>query len=433
LNPSKLSAFVVLGAVSALAQSPVQEFQLPSGLNCILVESHERPLIRMELTTRWDGSELPSGKEGLGGFLARVLDAGGAGPYSRSAFNQALDDLGMRFTFQAQVDAYRWTLVADSRSQETAMELLADAVVRPAFSGPQAEGQRQGFLKQSANLPLRERAKRRFLWEVGERSALFPPVASPLDRIEFQDLLDFQRRVIRPEASTLALYGDLNLSQAKQLVLMHLGIWGPGPQAPVPGIPAKASALPAPKPRSLAVLESRPGAELWAGSPKAEVGGTAVEVLLPILLSRTARAFFGGMEMAFRLDPGGQTPLLIKAKVAQAHRDGSPAGFLAGLEGLRTRGFTREDLAFARIQWEGENVALPLHPEALLRRIVDGRAGPALEQAVQRVTVAEVNQALKTLLAPDRLHYLLLGADAPLVQAAEKAGLGPTVLLGTAE
>jgi hypothetical protein len=255
-------------------------------------------------------------------------------------------------------------------------------------------------------------------------------VASPLDRIEFQDLLDFRRRVIRPEASTLALYGDLNLAQARQLVLMHLGIWGPAPQPPLPGLPAKG--LPAPEPRLLAVLESRPGAELWAGSPWAGVRDAAVETLLPILLARTARSCFGGMELSFRLDPGGRAPLLIKAKAPQADRDGFAAGFQAGLEQLRSHGFSKDDLAFARIQWKGEMVALPLHPEDLLRRTAEGRIGPALEQAVDKVTLAEINQAIRTLLAPDRLRFLLLGADAPLVQAAERAGLGPATLVGAA-
>ena len=428
MNPTLLPALAILCA-PALAQNAVQTFQLPSGLNCILVESHERPLIRMELTTRWDLSELPAGKEGIGGFLAMAMDAGGAGPYSRTAFNHALDDLGMRCAFQAQVDCFRWTLVADSRSQETAMELLTDAVVRPAFNGPQVEKERQEFLTRSAALSPRDRATRRFLWAIGEPSAQFPPVASPLDRIEFQDLLDFRRRVIRPEASTLALYGDLNLPQAKQLALMHLGIWGPGPQPPLPGLPAKGVPQ-APEPRLLAVLEARPGAELWVGSPKAEAGGTAVQVLLPILLGRTSRAFFGAMEMTFRLEPGGQAPLLIKAKAPQADRDGFAAAFLAGLERLRSRGVSREDLEFARIQWRGQLVALPLHPEELLRRSAAALVGPALQQSVEKVTVQDVNQALKALLAPDRLRFLLLGADAPMVQAAVQAGMGPSTLVG---
>ena len=429
MNLSVLPVLAVLCA-PAPAQNAVQTFQLPSGLNCILVESHERPLVRMELTTRWDRSELPAGKEGIGGFLAMALDAGGAGPYSRAAFNHALDDLGMRFTFRAQVDSYRWTLVADSRSQEPAMEWLTDAVVRPAFNGPQVEGERQAFLKQTTALAPRDRAMARFLWTVGAPSAQFPPVASPLDRIEFQDLLDFKRRVIRPEASTLALYGDLNLAQARQLALLHLGIWGPGPQAVLPGLPPKPPSR-APE-RLLAVLETRAGIELWAGAPKADSVRTAVEVLLPILLARTSRTFFGGMDMAFRLDPGSRAPLLIKAKVPLAGQDGLAAGFLAGLNGLRTRGFSLEDLEFARIQWRGENLALSLHPEDLLHRIADGLVGPALEQAVETVTVAELNQALKTLLAPERLTFLLLGADAPLVRAVEQEGLGPVALVGAA-
>ena len=46
--------------------------------------------------------------------------------------------------------------------------------------------------------------------------------------------------------------------------------------------------------------------------------------------------------------------------------------------------------------------------------------------------MAELNQALKTLLAPERLTFLLLGADAPLVRAVEQEGLGPVALVGAA-
>ena len=58
------------------------------------------------------------------------------GLYNRAAFNRAMDALGMTFTFTPRMGAFRWDVVADSRSQEAAMELLVDAVVRPAFDGP---------------------------------------------------------------------------------------------------------------------------------------------------------------------------------------------------------------------------------------------------------------------------------------------------------
>jgi len=424
----------VLLALNLPAQVPaqVQSFQLPSGLRCLLLESHELPLIRMELVTRWERSELPEGKEGLGGFLGLAMAAGGAGANSRPAFNRALDGLGMSFTFKPEVGAFRWSVTADSRSQETAMELLADAVVRPALDGPLLEAQRQLLVKQAAARTPQDQAIARFSWNLGEPGTLLPPAAAALDRIEFQDLLDFRRRVIRPEGSTLALYGDLNLAQAKQLVLMHLGVWGPGAQAPVAALPSPRSTVqPGPEPRLLAALATPVGTELWAGAPRpAGWDQPGVEALLPILLARTAGSHFGQLAMSF-LPSGGRGPLLIKARAAQGDRDGLVAGFTAGLERLRRVGFSADELALALVQWKAENSALPLHPERLLRGLLDGRLDPALARSVEAVTLPALNQALKAWLDPARLRFLLLGADAPQVQAAEKAGLGPATVLGS--
>ena len=116
-------------------------------------------------------------------------------------------------------------------------------------------------------------------------------------------------------------------------------------------------------------------------------------------------------------------------KALQEQRDSLVDGFTAGLEALRRTGISPADLAAARSQWKAGNVALPLHPERLLRALLDGRLEPALLRAVDAVTVQSMNQALGDLLRPDRLRYLLLGPDAPQVQAAEKAGLGPAVMV----
>jgi acetyl-CoA acetyltransferase len=103
---------------------------------------------------------------------------------------------------------------------------------------------------------------------------------------------------------------------------------------------------------------------------------------------------------------------------------------MAALAALRRHGFSREDLTCALIQWKAENGALGLHPGALLRALGQGRLEPDLARAVDRVTLAAVNQALQAWLEPDRLRYLLLGADAPMLQAAEQAGLAPSAILG---
>ena len=65
-----------------------------------------------------------------------------------------------------------------------------------------------------------------------------------------------------------------------------------------------------------------------------------------------------------------------------------------------------------------------------MRDLADGRLDPDLARAVDQVTLAQVDQALKAWLDPERLRYLLLGADAPMLQMAEKAGLKPSAVLG---
>jgi len=430
-------------AIPLLAQAPLapaprpvpqQTFRLESGLACVLVENHERPLIRMVLVDRWNPQELPPGKVGLAGFLAMAMAAGGAGSYSRAGFRRALDELGMAYGFEARIGCFRWSLVTDSRSQETAMELLASAVARPEFDGPLAEGMRQSLIKRAAVTTLREQAVTRFLWNVQDPGTLMPAGGAAVERIEFQDLLDFRRRVIRPETATLFLYGDLNLAQARQLALMHLGIWGPAAQPPVAAAPPRPGPKAAPEPRLLAVFEPGPGAGLWAGAPRPERGSSpAAEALLPILLARTARACFEDRRMSFRLDPGvngqGARSLVIQATVPAAGRDRLVEGFLAGLDRLRRTGFSTDDLVRALAQWKAENAALPLHPAALLGRLAEGRLDPELARAVSQVTVKELDQALNAWLEPGRVRYLLLGADAPLLQSAEKAGLGPSAIL----
>lgn len=408
---------------------PTQTFTLPTGLACVLVETHERPLIRMELLCPWDRSELPAGKEGIGGFLAEAMAASGAGPFARSTFLREVDSLGMTFRFEPVVGGYRWCMAADSRSQETAMELLADAVARPAFDGPLVELVRQTALKRITALPPRDRAAARFGWELEDPAVLAPSGPIPYQRIEFQDLLDFRRRVIRPERAVLALYGDLNLVQAKQLVLMHLGIWGPPAQPAVKGLEPRTDPVQPVQPRLRAVLDPGPGAELWVGAPQPpDTRNPAAEALLPVLLARATRGWFGEGGTRVQLAGDGTGPLVIRTRVPQGDRDRLVPEFTAALAALASRGFTSEDLARARVQWLAERAALPLHPEPMLRQLAGGRLDPALAGAVDRLEPGTVTDALKAWLDPARLRYLLLGADAGMVQAAEKAGLGPAVL-----
>ena len=426
-----IQAALILAAVPGLAvQAPdltvlatpqVQAFSLPNGLKVVLLEKHDQPLIRLELVTRLDPAEEPAHRKGLAGFLAALMRSGGAGPYSRPDFNRALDDLGISFGFESRRDAYRWTLATDSRSQEPALELLADAVFRPVLEVPLVEAQRQALVQQATSLTLRELGRRSFLWQLGDPATEFPPTLEGLQDVDYKAIQAFRHRVVRPEASTLVLHGDLSLTQAKELVFLHFGLWGPLGQGALP----QPAAEPAPGERFLACLDASPDAELWAGRASGLCPAPEAE-LLALLLEQMPAVAAPGVSREGSLEGG---PLLLKVKAAGPGRAGLVAALQTTLEGLRTRGFTATEVDRARLRWKARLAALPLHPRDQVHRYTQGGLDPAFQAKVDAVGVKDLNRVLASMLEPGALRFLLVGGDDRLVQGTEAAGFGPVTLV----
>jgi hypothetical protein len=337
--------------------------------------------------------------------------------------------MGVGFGFLPRTDAFTWRVVVDSRSQEAATELLAHAVFRPVFDGPLVEAHRQALVKQAGGLPLRDRTVSRFLWDLGDPRTLLAPGTQWMGRVEFQDMQDLHRRLVRPERAQLALYGDLSLAQAKQLVLLQFGVWGPArpKETPLP--------LETPAPGGVpfvAVLEPLPRADIWAGAPR-PAGGVkpGVEALLAILLEDLGRRPAGGLDVQVELPPGGELVLRVGAR--EGRRSELVPGFKAALDRLRVTGFSPLEVDRARVRWRARRATLPLHPGPLLQATLAGGLEPELEQAVNLVTAQELNETLAAWLAQGRLRLLLLGGDASLVKAAEEAGLGRPEMAGPTE
>ena len=420
MNPFRpLLACVCL---AALGQGAPQTFKLPTGLTCILLENHERPLVRMELKVRMDEAFQTQVRNGSAGFLARMLESAGCGPYGRADFNRAADDLGLVMAFEGRRDAFQWSLLTDSRVQEQAMEFLANGVFRPVLDSPTMEAQRQALMKKQAATSLREGAIARFLWDIQEPQATLVPGGAGLDHLELQGIMDLYRGLVRPEHALLVLYGDLSLAQARELTLLHFGVWGPSPAA----APAKAAPAVLAGPRFAALLEGGATAELWAGAIRKSPGRPELEAMLRELFEGIALTPFDGLDLTVTLQPSG--PMLLKATGRDTGKATLVSGLKVALDLLRTQGFSDGDLDRAKVRWRGRETARPLHPDSLVRQVLR-EAGPDLARAVEALTPKEVNAALAAWLAPEGLRFLLLGGDAGMLQAGEKAGLGKAVLV----
>lgn len=416
---------ILLVACASLApgqlEAQAEAFQLPSGLTCRLVEAHDQPFVRFNLEVRWNPKA--EAQAGIGQVLASLFEAGGAGGDTHAAFQQAMDDLGVGFTFTARRGSFQWTVAADSRSQELVLDRLADAVFRPRFDAGLLETQRQAWFQRLKEPSAWDLGVASFLWDLGDPATLAPPVDQVFQEVDLDRMEAFRNRVLRPENAILAIHGDVSLTQAKELVYQHFGLWAPRPRVvPDPG-PA-----PAPPPVAFrAVLENRDAAELWAGEPPLAEASPALMEVLGLLVEDLPKAVAPGVRRTCAVGPG--QPLVIKLRAEGAAREVLPGVLRGTLSALRTRGFTAADLDRARRRWKARRAALPLHPADLLDQLQKGNLDPAFEGSVDAVDPGAIQAVLARLLDPASLRCLALGADASLVQAAEKAGFGKAVLV----
>jgi zinc protease len=245
------------GAAPKFSLPVAKQVKLANGLNVLLVERHNLPIVSATLFTL-SGSELnPVDKPGLSSFTANML---GEGTTTRSSlkFSDDTDQIGATFGSEAGYSSAFLELTALTWNAPSGFELLADATLHPAFDAKEIER-------------LRSRRVTAVLQEDDEPGAvafrtidqtLFPnsPYGSPVlgteasnKAITRDDMLAFWKQGYVPSNSILAVAGDLAESALTELANKYFGGWtGPEFTTRVPTTPV------APAPATLIV--DKPGA-----------------------------------------------------------------------------------------------------------------------------------------------------------------------------
>ncbi len=111
----------------------IQKVVSPSGIEAWLVEEHRIPLITMEFGFDGAGAKQdPQGKAGRAHFLSGMLDEG-AGDLDAQAFQQRLQDLAIRLSFDASRDNFTGRLQTLTANKDEAARLLRLALTEPRF------------------------------------------------------------------------------------------------------------------------------------------------------------------------------------------------------------------------------------------------------------------------------------------------------------
>jgi zinc protease len=216
---------------------------LGNGLRVVVVEHHEQPVVSLRLVTRAGQLYEPADKAGLAQMTATLLTEGTESRSSQQ-IAEAIDQVGGSLGAGVDSDAAYVSALVTADQLGLGLDLLSDVVLRPSFPAEELERQRQqalGGLQIQHESPgyLASAALARALY--GEHPYGRPVLGTPdsVQALQRDDLAAFHRSRYVPNASILAVVGDVKPADALARVERAFGGWQKGAE---PAEPATKSA-----------------------------------------------------------------------------------------------------------------------------------------------------------------------------------------------
>jgi zinc protease len=252
----------------ALAPTPqldlpaIQKRTLSNGLAVWLVESHEVPIVQLNLVVRAGAGDDPAGKFGTASLTAAMLDEG-AGGRSALELADAVEFLGADLTTTSSFDSSAVRLNVPVGHLREALPLLADVALRPTFPAMELERLRQERL----TALLQARDDPASITPMAFSRIVFGPVhrygtgnlgtAAALKVLSTGDLAAFHAAYYQPANAVLVVVGDVTPDAVVPDLEKQFGGWKAG-AAPV----RRTAVAPAPQLAGGQIyIVDKPGAE----------------------------------------------------------------------------------------------------------------------------------------------------------------------------
>lgn len=429
-----------LPAPGRLTLPPVTRRQLDNGLEILVVEHHELPLVDMILVVKTGGEGDPANKAGVATLTASMLDEG-AGRRSSLAIADQEAFLGVQIGTGSGWDQSTVTLHAPVAVLDSALALFADVALRPTFPASDLERLRKERLTELLQVKDRapqiaDRAYASILY--GERH----PYGRPLTGTEGStraiaraDVQRFYQTYYRPNNSTLIVVGDVTADDIEQRVRSLFGSWARG------NVPSTQFAAPPAGLATAIYLIDKPGAPQSSvrigsiGVPRSTDDYFAILVMNTILggaftsrLNTNLRETHGytygaGSGFSMRRAAG---PFTARAEVVGAKSDSSLIEFMKELRAIR-EAVPETELEKAKrylqLQLPGEFETTGDIASQLIPVVVYGLPLDYYNSYVQRiedVTVADVQRVAERYVDPSKFAVVIVG-DRKAIEAGLRA------------
>jgi zinc protease len=248
MNPGRLPVLILLSAFCLLTSAfglPLYRDSLPNGLVILTYEDARLPTVAVSLVCRSGAACDPEGKAGTAAMMADMLTRGTA-TMSGDSVKSIVEFLGARFSGDADDDNCGIDVRALSKDLETALDLTADAVLRPAFATREMEIVRSRMMAGARRISDNPRSEVRYefmkqLYGDHPYGRLSGGDTLSLPLIKREDLVAFHETYFRPNNCFVVAVGDIVRKDFVAALEKRLASWT---SAPVPELTAAPLAVP---------------------------------------------------------------------------------------------------------------------------------------------------------------------------------------------
>ena len=212
-------------------------FALPNGLNVMLWTRKDLPLVSMHLMSNTSTSLDLQGKEGQH-YLAAEMLGEGAGDLDSLAFENAMQQIGGSFGAAAGEESFAAHLSILKRNLDKGIKLFADALTRPRMDATdfaRVKDLHLEDLRQADENPGAVAGKIGNLMLFGHKNPYAVSAAGTVETVSTLTLDDAKAgaaELLRPDAVTLLIAGDVTEAELKPLLAASLGNWKSAAKAP---------------------------------------------------------------------------------------------------------------------------------------------------------------------------------------------------------
>jgi zinc protease len=224
---------------------PFQEVRLPNGLQLLVVENHELPVLSVSLALPAGSRYEPAGMEGLAGLVAELITKG---TRTRTAdqIAERIEGVGASLSAGADDDYFTIGTTVLTDHTELAFDLLSDVLLNSTFPESELELARTRTLsslrlEQSQPGSVASRFFSQTLY--GRHPYGRQATETSVKAITPVAVRSYASSRLRPGGGLLVLAGDVTLARARALATRFLGAWrGAAPVAAAPARPPAAKA-----------------------------------------------------------------------------------------------------------------------------------------------------------------------------------------------